>query len=212
MVFGAQPARIVRPVSDSTRTEFIAVPLVSVLLGAIFLVLGAAAVGLWAWIVGGILLLTGIAYGVRRLRQSRLDVAGEVPSAGGQRDPTTYNVLVVADDQCPAEALRRIVEDHAAGRAVAAFVVAPAVSSRLDRITGDEAAFTRANENLESTLDSLEGVSSSRRGKIGSHDPLQAVGEALREFPAEEILVPAGSDRLLAAETRYGVQVTRLSS
>ena len=196
--------------NQSHPREFIAIPLIFFLLGAIFLVLAAAAVGPWAWIVAGVLILIGLTFGVRAFKRSALDTA-DVPDVASRRDPTTYNVLVVADDPCPPEALRRMVEDHAAGRPVTAFVVAPAVSSRLDRITGDEAAYTRASENLESTLDSLGDVSISRRGKVGSHDPLQAIGEALQEFPAEEILVPAQSDRLLAAETRYGVHVTPLS-
>jgi disulfide bond formation protein DsbB len=89
------------------------VPLVFFLLGAIFLVLAAAAVGPWARIVAGALILVGIAYGA---------------------------------------------------------------------------------------------------GKVGAQDPLQATEEALRELPAEEILVPAQSDSTLAAETKFGVSVAALTS
>ena len=32
-------------------------------------------------------------------------------------------------------------------------------------------------------------MSVSRNGKIGSHDPVQAIDEALREFPSDEILL-----------------------
>ena len=197
--------------NQSHPREFIAIPLIFFLLGAIFLVLAAAAVGPWAWIVAGVLILIGLTFGVRAFKRSALDTA-DVPDVASRRDPTTYNVLVVADDPCPPEALRRMVEDHAAGRPVTAFVVAPAVSSRLDRITGDETAYARANQNLESALDSLEGMTASRNGKVGSHDPLQAIEEALREFPAEEILVPAVSDQAIAAETRFGVHVAALTS
>jgi hypothetical protein len=198
--------------SRSRTREFIAVPMIFFLLGALFLVLAAAVVGPWAWIVAGALILFGIAYGVFALRRSGLTRGGDVPDVASRLDPRTYNVLVVADDRVPSEPLRRIVEDHAAGRPVTAFVVAPAMSSSLDRITGDQSAYTRANENLEAALDSLEGLATSRRGKVGAHDPLQAIEEALREFPAEEILVPAQSDRTLAAETRFGVHVGALSS
>ena len=187
-------------------------PLVFFLLGAIFLVLAAAAVGPWAWLVAGALILVGIAHGLYALRRSRLFRADDVPDVASRRDPAAYNVLVVADDRCPPDALRRIVEDHAAGRPVTAFVVAPAASSGLDRITGDQSAYVRANEHLESALDSLEGVAASRKGKVGAHDPLQAIEEALREFPAEEILVPAQSDSTLAAETKFGVRVAALTS
>ena len=187
-------------------------PLVCLLLGAIFLVLAAAAAGPWAWIVAGVLILIGLAFGIGALRRSGLDRAAEVPDVASRRDPNTYTVLVVADDQCPRDELRRVVEEHAAGRSVAAFVVAPALSSRLDRLTGDEAAYARAEENLESAQGSLEGLAASVTGKVGSHDPLQAIGEALREFAAEEILVPAQSDHSRAAETRFGVKVTALTA
>jgi hypothetical protein len=189
-----------------------AVPLVSVLLGALFLVLAAAAVGPWAWFVGGILILIALAFGFRSLGRRDLDVAADPRKVEQRRDPRTYNVVVVADAEFPPDALRRVVKDHAAGRTVTAFVVAPAVSSRLDRITGDESAYEEARGHLEATLGALETVSTNRDGKIGSHDPLQAIGEALREFPAEEILVPAQSDQALAAETRFGVHVTALTS
>jgi hypothetical protein len=199
-------------VNRSRSREFIAIPLVFFLLGAIFLVLAAAAVGVWAWILAGILILFGIVYGLFALRRSRLLSAGDVPDVPSRRDPTTYNVLVVAEDRCPPDALRRIVEDHAAGRTVTAYVVAPAVGSTLDRITGDQTAYNRASEHLESALGSLEGLTAKQHGKVGSHDPLQAIEEALREFPAEEILVAAQSERTLAAEARFGVHVAALSS
>ena len=189
-----------------------AVPLVFFLLGAIFLVLAAAVVGPWAWIVAGGLILFGIAYGLYALRQSGLTRGGDLPDVASRLDLTTYNVLVIADDRLPPDALKRVVEDHAGGRPVAAFVVAPAVGSGLEQITGDQSTYVRAKENLDSALDSLEGLTASRQGKVGAHDPLQAIEEALREFPAEEILVPAESDQTLAAETRFGVHVAALSN
>jgi hypothetical protein len=105
-----------------------------------------------------------------------------------------------------------VVEEHAAGRPVTAYVVAPQLSSGLDRLTGDQAAYEKAQEHLESTLQSLDGVTAGRQGKVGAHDPLQAIEGALREFPAEEILVPAESDSSRKAETRFGVRVAALTA
>lgn len=198
--------------SRSRPRQFIAIPLVFFLLGAIFLVFAAASVGVWAWIVAGILILFGIAYGLYALRQSRLIANESVPDVASRQDPTKYNVLVLAADRVPEQELRRVVEDHAAGRPVSAYVVAPAESSGLDRITGDQSAYEKANENLEAALGSLEGLVASKRGKVGAHDPLQAIEEALREFPAEEILVPAQSEESAAAETKFGVRVAALNS
>jgi hypothetical protein len=198
-------------VKQARSREFIAIPLIFFLLGGIFLVLAAAAVGPWAWFLAGALILIGLAYGLYALRRSGLEVR-EAPDVASRRDPGTYSVLVLADDRCPHEALRRRVEEHAAGRPVAAFVVAPAQGSGLDRITGDQTGYERANANLESALAALEGLTTNPQGKVGSHDPLQAIEEALREFPAEEILVAAESDRARAAETRFGVPVASLTS
>lgn len=191
--------------------EFIAIPLVFFLLGGIFLVLAAAAVGPWAWFVAGALILVGLGYGLYALRRSDLEVR-DAPGVADRRDPARYSVLVLADDACPPEPLRRLVEEHAAGRPVDAYVVAPAQGSGLDRITGDQSGYEQASANLESALAALDGVAENRRGKVGAHDPLQAIEEALREFPAEEIVVPAQSDETHAAESRFGVPVASLTS
>lgn len=195
----------------SRSNEFIAVPLVFFLLGAVFLVLAAAHHGVWAWFVAGALILFGIAYGVRAWKRSGLGEAGDLPDVASRQDTTTYNVLVLADDRVPGDELRRVVEEHAAGRPVTAYVVAPAAGSGLDRLTGDQAGYERAKEHLESTLQSLDGLTADRQGKVGAHDPLQAIEEALRVFPAEEILVPAQSDSSREAETRFGVRVAALT-
>jgi hypothetical protein len=199
-----------------------AVPLAGVLLGALFLVFAAAAGGLWAWIVAGILLLASLGYGVRKLIRGGHDLAADdLPGPQLPRDPTTYNVLVIADEHSSRDPLRGLVEEHAAGRPVTAFVVAPVLSSRLDQLTGDESAYERAHGNLDATLRALERVTESRQGRLGSHDPVQAIGEALREFPAEEVLLPAHSDDWPDAreesvaetvEARYGVRVTAIGS
>lgn len=195
---------------QARSNEFIAVPLVFFLLGALFLVLAAAHHGVWAWFVAGGLILFGIAYGLRAWRRSGLDEAHDLPAVASRRDTTTYSVLVLADDVFPADELRRVVGEHAAGRPVTAYVVAPQMSSRLDRLTGDQAAYEKAQEHLESTLQSLDGLTAAPHGKVGAHDPVQAIEEALREFPAEEILVPAASDFSREAEARFGVRVAAL--
>jgi hypothetical protein len=201
-----------QPAKHARSNEFIAVPLVFFLLGAVFLVLGAAHKGIWAWIVAGALILFGIAYGARAWRQSGLGEAGDPPDVASRQDLTSYNVLVLADDLVPENELRRVVEAHAAGRPVTAYVVAPQKSSGLDRLTGDQAAYEKAQEHLESTLQALDGLTAGRQGKVGPHDPVQAIEEALREFPAEEILVPAQSDSSREAEAKFGVPVAALTA
>jgi uncharacterized membrane protein len=195
----------------SDRTEFLALPIIAGLLGAIFLVLAAASVGGWAWVFGGVLILVGIAFGIRAVRKSEVDTAGgEVLDSRLRHDPAVYCVLVVADGDCSPEALRSIVEEHAGGRSVDAFVVAPAQSSRLDRLTGDEGAYERASGNLDSALHALATATTNPRGKLGSHDPVQAIAEALREFAADEILVPDEVDDAVVARMRFGIPISRV--
>jgi hypothetical protein len=86
---------------------------------------------------------------------------------------------------------------------------------------GDEAGYSRAQSHLDETLAELAAIQSLdvKGGKIGSHDPIQAVDESLREFPADEILFafdPVASPEWLEdealglAESRYGLPVTKL--
>jgi hypothetical protein len=183
----------------------------------VFLVLAAASVGVWAWIVAGVLILAGAALGVRALTRPH-PPAEDAPRGLRPHDPAVFNVLVVADDTPAPEALRTLVAEHAGGRTTHAFVVAPALSSRLDRLTGDEGAYERASRRLDAALAALEPVSAGQSGKVGSHDPVQAVDEGLREFAADEIVlvVPADSPSHLESHLvdicreRYDVPVTPL--
>jgi len=101
----------------------------------------------------------------------------------------------------------------------AVFVVAPAVSSRLARLTGDEDAYASAQQHLDDTVDALTSLGFEATGHLGSHDPLQATDEALREFPADEIVfvLHGGRDTewleqgvVGLAQARYSVPVSQL--
>jgi hypothetical protein len=97
-------------------------------------------------------------------------------------------VLIVVDDGGTSETFRREVVESARGRAAKAFVVAPALSSRLDRLTGDQAAYDDASTRLDSTLAALRAMGVDAQGRIGSADPLQATADGLRQFPADTII------------------------
>jgi hypothetical protein len=99
-----------------------------------------------------------------------------------------YRVLVIADAAGTSASFRQSLLDAAAGRPIQALVVAPAISSRLDRWTGDQSAYDDASTRLHETISGLDSIGVDARGHIGSHDPLQAVAEALREFPADWIV------------------------
>jgi hypothetical protein len=94
-------------------------------------------------------------------------------------------VLLVVDAPCGQKDL---AEFAAPGSDVEFFVAAPAVSSRVARWTGDERSYVHAQEHLDATLQALSDLGFEAAGHVGSHDPLQAADDALREFPAGEVV------------------------
>jgi hypothetical protein len=90
-------------------------------------------------------------------------------------------------------------------------VVAPALNSWLRRWLSDEdAARRRAADRLRTCLDQLQRRGVRAEGQVGDADPLLAIADALRTFPADEIVI-AGSpehttrltDDLAARARRY---------
>jgi len=206
---------------SENKIEFAAIPIVAATLGILFVLFLAYDQGLWAWLlVGalGIVLATLVARAAgRRHRHPSLQSAPTVVAT-----PATDNkhrVLVVADESVTSAAFKEAIADHAAGRPIEAFVVAPALSSRLARWTGDESAFRTAQEHLDATIAALSGAGITASGEIGSHDPLQAADDGLREFPANEIVFathPEDTANWLEqgvvdeARSRYAIPVTHV--
>jgi hypothetical protein len=211
-------------VFKSNRVEFMAIPLMVVLLGVLFLVFAVAEIGVWAWILTGVVILAAILLLVWRVAQRHAHPpAADAPRPADQLRPAgAHRILVVADESCPPAAIRETVEARRGGRPAAALVVAPAAGSRLDRLTGDEAGYEAAARHLDETVEELAGVRGLdvERGKVGAHDPIQAADEALREFPADEVVfaVDPGTSSFLEegeierTRIRYGVPVTRVAA
>ncbi len=140
-----------------------------------------------AWLVfiaaAAALLVTGYVKWAKRTEVTSVPTAA-VPMADG-----AYRVLVVVDDGATSESFRSGLVKSAGGKPAKAFVVAPALSSTLDRWTGDQAAYDNADAQLQATLQALDALGVEATGKIGSHDPLQATIDGLREFPADAIVL-----------------------
>jgi hypothetical protein len=127
-------------------------------------------------------------------------------------------LLVVATASVPAAALRRSVRAHA-GEDAETLVVAPASGiSRLDWLTNadDDArsdAAERADELAEAApTDNVES-------RVGDSDPLKAIEDALRTFPADELIIVTLSDEdagwlekgsAATALNRFSLPVTHL--
>jgi hypothetical protein len=97
-------------------------------------------------------------------------------------------ILVVTTDAGDTAAIREQVERAAGGEAPDVRVVVPAAKlSPLQWLTSDEdEARRRAAQAAEATADALPGDVDA---EVGDPDPVQAIEDALRTFPAEELVI-----------------------
>jgi hypothetical protein len=201
--------------------EFAAIPLIVAILGFIGLLLLAVYTGPWAWflLVAFTLVAAGFLFWWYSRRHPHPDAE---PAARAARvDDGIFRVLVVADESCPPDSLKEELSSRSAGRQTRALVIAPALSSRLDRLTGDESAYQAAQDHLTATLDALDRMGVEAEGHVGAHDPIQAADDGLREFPADLVVFatkPADDANRLeqdldqVAAKRYDVPVVRIGS
>jgi hypothetical protein len=201
------------------QKEFMAIPLVLVILGVLFVLFAAAHVGLWAWLLVGAVFLVVCALLISRAaKKHRYPAASHTPPALSPAVAgSSHRVLVVAGGTATPDALRGAIGEHANGKDVEAFVVAPALGSRLARWTGDQQDYDEATDHLDATLRALEEIGVEAHGRIGSKDPIQAADDGLREFPAHQVVLAVHSgddqrwlehDAVDAARERYAVPVT----
>jgi hypothetical protein len=130
-------------------------------------------------------------------------------------------LLVVALSGVDDVALREEVREHAGDEAAEVHIVAPvAHTSRLQRLTGavDEAR-AEAEDIARGAAEAVKGTASVET-EVGDPDPLQAIDDALRTFPADELIIvtrPGSEADWLEKDTtrealeRFGLPVTRLA-
>jgi len=196
--------------------EFSAIPLMVAILGFLGLLFLAFQVGAWAWILLGVFTLVALGVLAWWYAARHPHPAAAAASEVGRPDDGVFRILVVADVDCPPESLREGLAGRAAGKTTRAYVVAPALSSRLDRWTGDEKAYGAAQQHLAATIEALGSIGVEAEGRIASHDPVQAADDGLREFPADLIVFATRSagesnrlerDAVDAARERYSIPV-----
>jgi hypothetical protein len=130
-------------------------------------------------------------------------------------------LLVVATAPIEAGPLRDAVREHAGDEAEIR-VVAPASDvSPLQWLASDEdAAREKAAGVASEAAESVEPEAVRTEAEVGDTDPVQAIEDALRTFPADEVLVVTRpeddaswleQDSAQEARERFGVPVTRLT-
>ena len=96
-------------------------------------------------------------------------------------------VLVISNETVEADILHDTLVAHADATEVV--VVAPALNTRLRHWLSDEdPARRRASERLATTLDKLSRGGVHAEGRVGDADLMLAITDALRTFPADEIV------------------------
>ncbi|HET9286006.1 MAG TPA: universal stress protein [Gaiella sp.] len=197
------------------RDESSAFQVVLVTLGGAVLVVLAAWIDEWLGLAVFLALLGVALWAIRGGMRQRPPQAHVVRDGG-----PTRRILVVANETVGGGELLELLGRKAEGVREEMLIVCPALNSRVRTWTSDEdGARAAAQERLDESLARLREAGVSARGEIGDGDPLQALEDTLREFPADEIVVsthPPGRSHWLEqgvveqARLRFDVPVTHV--
>ena len=104
-----------------------------------------------------------------------------------------FRLLVVATSSNIGEPVRREIERRAEGRHTQTMVVVPALAgSRFEQAAGEvDEGIAHADEQREPAAEEAReaGAKLVAEPRIGDSDPILAIEDGLREFPAQEILI-----------------------
>lgn len=130
----------------------------------------------------------GVGFGYRNSR-------GSLPRqvSVGQGGDGKFRLLVVANETVAGQALIDEIRRRCQGRECEILVVTPALAaSRASHWASDiDEAIELARQRMELSLIAIGelGLRAKARGEIGDSDPGVAIEDALRLFPADEILI-----------------------
>jgi GABA permease len=102
-----------------------------------------------------------------------------------------HRLLVVANETVGGEALLEEIRDRCRNRDCQILVMTPAlVGSRASHWASDvDEAIELARQRMELSLIAIDELGLKAKGEIGDSDPNVAIEDALRAFPADEILI-----------------------
>ena len=118
-------------------------------------------------------------------------------------DDGVHRILVVANETVGGRALLEELQARGAGGPSEILVVVPALtSSALEHWASDvDAALADARGRLDASLETMARAGLRASGHVGDHhEPAAAIEDALREFPADEVVIsthPEGRSRWL---------------
>src|SRR6201985_1387769 len=196
------------------RSEADVFRLVVVLVGAAALVVALTLITspIWGILLAAVLVLVGVWFAWRGTRGSepREVHARSVPDS-------TRRILVVANQTAAGRELLEEITNRCRGNECQVMLVCPGmVGSRADRWASDiDKGMDAARERMGRSVAALRGVGVEVRAEVGDPDPNMAIEDALRVFPADEIVIstlPPGESRWLENDvvegTRRSVDLT----
>jgi hypothetical protein len=143
-----------------------------------------------------------------------------LPLSGIGCDVSPRRLLVVTTVAVEGDVLRDRVREHAGADAEVRIVAPASDLSPLQWLATDEdAARDEAAEIAAAAERAVEPKAGAVQAEVGDADPVQAIEDALRQFPADEVLVvtrpgdEAGwleQDAAEEASERFGVPITHL--
>ena len=113
-------------------------------------------------------------------------------------------VLIITNEVVANPASVPEVVANQVTEADAVCVVAPALTGKLHSWVSDiDAEFREADERMRMLVSGIDSSGPAVSGRVGDEDPLQAVADALVEFPADALIlgVHASDDAKLARTT-----------
>ena len=130
-------------------------------------------------------------------------------------------ILLVANRTCPCSELHELLNERSAVSA-RVVIVAPALNGRLAHAVSDtDGAVEEARTRLATAVDHLRERGIEAEGIVGDSDPMLAIGDALSQFDADEIVIsswPRGRSNWLEknlienARESFGVPVHHVVS
>jgi hypothetical protein len=181
------------------RSEADVFRLVVVIVGAAALVVAVALITEPVWGVLVAALLIGIGIGAV-WRVTRGSEPREI--AAPESNDDTRRILVVANQTAAGKELLDEIRNRCRGVDCEVLLVSPAlVGSRSQRWASDiDEGLDLARERMTRSVAALRGVGVEVRAEVGDPDPNMAIEDALRVFPADEIIIstlPPGESKWL---------------
>jgi hypothetical protein len=154
---------------------------------------GAAAVIVLSLVAGpefGVVLaaaLVGVGIGAAwRTSRGTERPKAEIARGGGE----VHRVLVVANETVGGRALLSEIEYRCRGRNSEILVVTPAITSAVKHWLSDvDEAIEAAEARRSDSVRTIEALGLRARGEVGDSDPNVAIEDALRTFPADEVII-----------------------